>query len=215
MTSHPTGTRAEWLAARIDLLAAEKALTRQSDELARRRRELPWVRIDEDYRFETDEGPAVHLAHHDVTLCAVSRAPLARLRAYKERMGWTFPWASSSGSDFNYDFYAAYTTEQQQSGAAEVNYGAVDMRPWLEVDPDSPWVARLASASGVDWPTYRREAPGMSAFALQDGAVYHTYSAYARGIDAVWGMYQWLDRAPLGRNEAGMWWRRHDEYENQ
>jgi predicted dithiol-disulfide oxidoreductase (DUF899 family) len=256
MTSHPTGTRAEWLAARIDLLAAEKALTRQSDELARRRRELPWVRIDEDYRFETDEGPAsladlfqgrsqllvyhfmfrpdftagcptcssiadgfsgsvVHLAHHDVTLCAVSRAPLARLRAYKERMGWTFPWASSSGSDFNYDFYAAYTTEQQQSGAAEVNYGAVDMRPWLEVDPDSPWVARLASASGVDWPTYRREAPGMSAFALQDGAVYHTYSAYARGIDAVWGMYQWLDRAPLGRNETGPWWRRHDEYHNQ
>ena len=253
MTNHPTGTRAEWLAARVELLAAEKALTRQSDEVARRRRDLPWVRIDEDYRFETDEGPAsladlfqgrsqllvyhfmfgpdftagcptcstiadgfngsvVHLAHHDVTLCAVSRAPLAKLRAYKDRMGWTFPWASSFGSDFNFDFHAGYTTEQQRSGVAEVNYAAVDMRPWLDVSPDSPWVSRLAAASGVDWPTYRREAPGMSAFALEDGVVYHAYSAYARGIDGLWGMYQWLDRSPRGRNETDVWWRRHDEY---
>jgi predicted dithiol-disulfide oxidoreductase (DUF899 family) len=253
MTNHPTGTRTEWLAARVELLAAEKALTRQSDEVARRRRDLPWVRIDEDYRFETDEGPAsladlfqgrsqllvyhfmfgpdftagcptcstiadgfngsvVHLAHHDVTLCAVSRAPLAQLRAYKDRMGWTFPWASSFGSEFNYDFHAGYTAEQQRSGVAEVNYAAVDMRPWLDVSPDSPWVSRLAAASGVDWPTYRREAPGMSAFALEDGVVYHAYSAYARGIDGLWGMYQWLDRAPRGRDETDVWWRRHDEY---
>jgi predicted dithiol-disulfide oxidoreductase (DUF899 family) len=254
MTSHRTGTREEWLAARIELLAAEKALTRQSDEVARHRQELPWVRIDEDYRFETDGGPAsladlfqgrsqllvyhfmfgpdftagcpscsaiadgfsgsvVHLAHHDVTLCAVSRAPLAKLQAYKERMGWTFPWASSYGSDFNYDFQAAYTTQQQQSGALEHNFRAVDMRPVLGLSADSPWVARLATVSGIDWPTYRREAAGMSAFALEDGTVYHTYSAYERGIDALWAMYQWLDRAPRGRNESGPWWRRHDEYD--
>jgi predicted dithiol-disulfide oxidoreductase (DUF899 family) len=253
MTNHRTGTLAEWVAERVELLAAEKELTRQGDEVARRRRELPWVRIDEAYRFETDKGPAsladlfqgrsqllvyhfmfgpdfaagcptcstiadgfngsvVHLANHDVTLCAVSRAPLAKLLAYKERMGWTFPWASSFGSDFNFDFSASYTTEQQQSGDAEVNYQAVDMRPWLDVSPDSPWVSRLASASGVDWPTYRREAPGMSAFAIEDGVVYRTYSAYARGIDALWGMYQWLDRAPRGRDETDVWWRRRDEY---
>jgi len=256
MTDHKTGTRQDWLAARLELLEAEKELTRRGDELARRRQELPWVRIGKQYRFDTGEGTAsladlfqgrsqlliyhfmfgpdytggcpscsaiadgfdgsvVHLANHDVTLCAVSRAPLAKLQAYKQRMGWSFPWASSYGSDFNYDFQAAYTTEQQQSGALEHNFRAIDVRPQLEVSQDSPWVSALAGRVGTDWPTYRRESAGMSAFALQDGAVYHTYSAYERGIDGLWGMYQWLDRAPLGRNETGPWWRRHDEYDGQ
>jgi predicted dithiol-disulfide oxidoreductase (DUF899 family) len=256
MTDHKTGTQEEWLAARLDLLQAEKALTRRSDELARQRQELPWVRIGKDYHFETGQGAAsladlfagrsqlliyhfmfgpeytagcpscsaiadgfdgsvVHLAHHDVTLCAVSRAPLAHLQAYQRRMGWSFPWASSSGSDFNYDFQAAYTAGQQQSGALEHNFRAYDMRPELDADPDTPWVTALAGRVGTDWATYRREAAGISAFALQDGVVYHTYSAYARGIDGLWGMYQWLDRAPRGRNETGPWWRRHDEYDSQ
>jgi predicted dithiol-disulfide oxidoreductase (DUF899 family) len=252
--SHKTGTREEWLAARLDLLKAEKALTRRSDELALKRQELPWVRIDKEYRFETDEGAAsladlfrgrsqlltyhfmfgpeytagcplcsaiadgfngfvVHLANHDVTLCAVSRAPLAKLQAYKRRMGWSFPWASSFDSDFNYDFEVAHTEEQQRSGAVEYNFRPVDMRPELEAAEEGHWVAGLGV--GVDWATYRREAHGLSSFALEDGVVYHTYSAYARGVDGLWGMYQWLDRAPLGRNESGIWFRRHDEYDSQ
>ena len=147
------------------------------------------------------------LANHDVSLCAVSRAPLAKLQAYKQRMGWSFPWASSHDSDFNYDFQAAITEEQQQSGAVEYNFRTVDMRPDpnAEDGPD-------ASPVGTDWATYSRQMPGMSAFALDDGVVYHTYSTYARGLDVLWGAYQWLDRAPLGRNETGFWWRRHDEY---
>ncbi|HKF18329.1 MAG TPA: thioredoxin family protein [Candidatus Dormibacteraeota bacterium] len=256
MTNHMIGTREEWLAARLELLEAEKALTRRSDELARLRQELPWVRIDKEYRFETDEGTAslvdlfrgrsqlliyhfmfgpeytagcpscsaiadgfngsvVHLANHDVTLCAVSRAPLAKLQAYKRRMGWSFPWASSFDSDFNFDFQAALTRQQQQSGTGEYNFRAMDMRPELEASEDSPWVSVLTSGLGTDWATYRRELPGVSAFALEDGVVYHTYSAYARGLDGLWGMYQWLDRAPLGRNETGVWWRRHDEYDSE
>src|SRR5438876_4561586 len=160
MTSHVTGTREEWLAARLELLEAEKELTRRGDELARRRQELPWVRIGKQYRFDTDEGTAsladlfqgrsqllvyhfmfgpdytggcpscsaiadgfngsvVHLANHDVTLAAVSRAAIAKLQAFKRRMGWTFPWASSFGSDFNYDFQASFTQEQQREGAVE------------------------------------------------------------------------------------------------
>jgi predicted dithiol-disulfide oxidoreductase (DUF899 family) len=255
MTNHTIGTREEWLTARQKMLVAEKALTRRSDELARQRQELPWVRIDKEYHFETDDGPAyladlfrgrsqlliyhfmfgpeytagcptcsaiadgfngsvVHLANHDVAFCAVSRAPLVKLQAYKQRMGWSFPWASSFGSDFNYDFQATYTREQQ-SGVIEHNFRAVNMRSVLEASEDSPWVLRLATASGVDWATYRREAPGMSAFALEDGVVYHTYSAYERGIDALWGMYQWFDRAPRGRNETGIWYRRHDEYDSE
>src|SRR6516165_5826194 len=250
MTSHKTGTREEWLAARLELLAAEKELTRRSDELARRRQELPLYQIGKDYRFDTDEGPAslaglfpgrsqllvyhfmfgpgypagcptcssiadgfsgsvVHLAHHDVTLCAVSRAPLAKLQAYKQRMGWSFPWASSFDSDFNYDFHVSHTEEEWRSGAVEYNFRERDFRPPAG---DASWNVWSESAVGTDWETYRREGPGMSAFALVDGAVYHTYSAYSRGIDILWGMYQWLDRAPRGRNEAGMWWRRHDEY---
>jgi predicted dithiol-disulfide oxidoreductase (DUF899 family) len=253
MTEHTTGTHEEWLAARLELLEAEKELTRRGDDLARRRQELPWVRIDKDYRFETDEGDAsfadlfrgrsqllvyhfmfgpdytagcpacsaiadgfngfvVHLENHDVAMTAISRAPLAKLQAYKRRMGWTFPWASSFGSDFNYDFDASYTEEEQRSGTIEYNYASRDVTPVLEAGDQGP-VAEFAAMTGTDAATYTREAPGMSAFALEGGVVYHTYSAYARGVDALWGMYQWLDRAPKGRNETGPWFRRRDEYE--
>jgi predicted dithiol-disulfide oxidoreductase (DUF899 family) len=251
-----TGTREEWLAARRELLAAEKEHTRRGDELARQRQELPWVRIDKEYTFDTDEGSAsladlfrgrsqllvyhfmlgpdykagcpscsaiadgfdgsvIHLANHDVTLMAISRAPLANIQAYKRRMGWSFPWASSYGSDFNYDFAVSYTEEQQREGAVvEYNFSQRDLGQRADVPEDSP-AAQHAKSVGVDVDTFLREAPGMSAFALEDGVVYHTYSAYARGLDGLWGMYQWLDRAPKGRNEsgAGAWWRRHDEYD--
>jgi predicted dithiol-disulfide oxidoreductase (DUF899 family) len=256
MTDHKTGTREEWLAARLDLLSAEKELTRRSDALARQRQELPWVRVDEKYSFETDEGSAsladlfqgrsqllvyhfmfgpdytagcpscsaiadgfngsaVHLANHDVTLCAVSRAPLAKIQAYKRRMGWGFPWASSFDSEFSYDFQTAHTPEQKQAGPVTYNFADVDMRPELDPSPDTPWVITLAGSTGTDWATYRQESPGMSAFVLDNGVVYHTYSTYARGLDGLWGMYQWLDRAPRGRNETGPWWRRHDEYDGE
>jgi predicted dithiol-disulfide oxidoreductase (DUF899 family) len=252
MTEHRIGTREEWLAERLELLADEKELTRRGDELARRRQELPWVRIEKDYRFETEEGSAsladlfrgrsqllvyhfmfgegysagcpacsaiadgfdgsvVHLANHDVMLCAVSRAPIDKLLAYKRRMGWSFPWASSQGSDFNHDFQAAATEEEQQSGFVTYNFRTNDVRPVLEAGKEGP-LAEIAASTGTDWATYSRESPGMSAFALEDGVVYHTYSAYARGVDGLWSMYQWLDRAPKGRNEAGIWFRRHDEY---
>jgi predicted dithiol-disulfide oxidoreductase (DUF899 family) len=153
-------------------------------------------------------GVAVHLANHDVTLCAVSRAPLAKLQAYKRRMGWTFPWASSFGGDFNADFNVTFTEQQQRDGAIEYNY----RRSTWQTPPENSQVAQVAAMAGTDAATFTRERPGMSAFVLDDGVVYHTYSAYARGLDGLWGMYQWLDRAPLGRNEGGMWWRRHDEY---
>ena len=248
MNDHRIGTRDEWLAARVRLLDAEKAHTRRSDELTQMRQELPWVPIDKEYRFDTDEGPAslgdlfrgrsqllvyhfmfgpeyqagcpacsaiadgfngfaVHLSNHDVSLYAVSLAPLAKLQAYKKRMGWSFPWASSNTSDFNYDFHAAITEEQQQSGAVEYNFRTADWRPDPNAD-DGP----NASPVGTDLATYSRQMPGMSSFVLDDGVIYHTYSAYARGLDGLWGAYQWLDRAPLGRNEADFWWRRHDEY---
>lgn len=244
------GTREEWVAARRDLLQAEKEHTRRGDELAGMRQELPWVRVDKDYTFDTDEGKAsladlfrgrsqllvyhfmlgpeykagcpscsaiadgfdgfvIHLTHHDVMFTAVSRAPLANIQAYKRRMGWTFPWASSYESEFNYDFGVSITVEQQREGIVEYNFRDVDQRPRL--DPDGP-VAEFAKTVGTDVATFLREAPGMSAFAVEEGAVYHTYSAYARGLDGLWGMYQWLDRAPLGRNETSAWWRRHDEY---
>ena len=251
MTRHVTGTREEWLAARIELLEAEKELTRRGDALARQRQELPWVRVDKEYRFETDAGSAsladlfggrsqllvyhfmfgpdyaagcpscsaiadgfdgsvVHLANHDVTLLAVSRAPLAKLQAYKRRMGWTFPWASAFGSDFNFDFNVSLTEEQQRAGVVEYNYRRGG-HP-LAAAQVSETVARFAAMCGTDAPSYRRDRPGMSAFVLDDGVVYHTYSTYARGLDGLWGMYQWLDRAPKGRNETGAWWRHHDEY---
>jgi predicted dithiol-disulfide oxidoreductase (DUF899 family) len=233
MTKHITGTRQEWLAARLELLQAEKELTRRSDELAKQRQQLPWVRIDKEYRFQTDEGSAsladlfrgnsqllvyhfmlgpdstagcascsaiadgfngfyVHLANHDVTVSAVSRAPLAKVHAFKQRMGWTFPWASSFGSDFNSDFNVLFTEEQQRTGDAEYNYRPLTPRP-------------KPQPGGSDM-------PGVSAFVLEDGVVYHTYSTYARGLDALWGMHQWLDRAPLGRNQQSVWWRHHDSY---
>jgi predicted dithiol-disulfide oxidoreductase (DUF899 family) len=262
MTKHRTGTRAEWLSARLELLEAEKELTRRSDELAHRRTQLPWVRIEKEYRFETDQGTAslaelfdgrsqllvyhfmfgpeydagcpscsaiadgfdgsvVHLANHDVTLMAVSRAPLANLQAYKRRMGWSFPWASSYGDDFNYDFGVSFTAEQQQSESLEYNFGAVDMRPALDAGKEGP-IAEFAARVGTDWATYTREFWGMSSFALEDDVVYHCYSAYARGVDDLWGMYQWLDRAPRGRNEPEIhaplsqrWIRRHDDYDSQ
>ena len=261
MTKHIIGTREEWLAARLDLLKEEKELTRRSDELARRRQELPWVRIDKEYRFETDggnlslaelfrgrsqllvyhfmfgpdytagcpscsaiadgfDGFVVHLANHDVTLSAVSRAPLAKLQAYKERMGWTFPWASALGSEFNFDFNVSVTQEQREQGI-EYNYRR-------QVPPASPGAgpefpsratpegaAKGAAMTGTDVATYARERPGMSAFVLEDGVVYHTYSTYARGLDAMWGAYQWLDRASKGRNESGYWWRHHDQYDKR
>jgi predicted dithiol-disulfide oxidoreductase (DUF899 family) len=254
MTSHKMGTREEWLAARMELLQAEKELTRRSDEVARMRQELPWVRVDKDYRFETGRGTAsladlfqgrsqllvyhfmfgpdytagcpscsaiadgfngsaVHLANHDVTLQVVSRAPLAKLQAYKQRMGWSFPWASSYGSDFNSDFGVAHTKEEWAAGTVAYNFGEQDLRP--AAGQEASLDAFSESIVGTDWQTYRREGPGMSAFAQQDGTAYHTYSAYSRGLDGLWGMYQWLDRAPLGRNENGFWWRRHDEYDSQ
>jgi predicted dithiol-disulfide oxidoreductase (DUF899 family) len=254
MATHKTGTRDEWLAARLELLKAEKALTRQSDELARQRQALPWVRIDKPYRFDTDEGSAsladlfrgrsqllvyhfmfgpdytagcpacsaiadgfngfsVHLANHDVMLWAVSRASLDKLQAYKRRMGWTFPWASSFKSDFNADFSVRFTEEQQREGGIEYNYQREPaLKPRNDSEHPTDGSVVFAAMSGTDSATFTRERPGMSAFVLEDGVVYHTYSAYARGLDSLWGMYQWLDRAPRGRNEQGVWWRRHDEY---
>ena len=158
-------------------------------------------------------GSVVHLAHHDVTLCAVSRAPMEKIEAFKQRMGWSFPWASSSGSDFNFDFGVAHTKQEWEAGAVAYNFSEQDLRPAAGEERSRD--AYSQSIVGTDWETYRREGPGMSAFALQDGVVYHAYSAYARGLDGLWGMYQWLDRAPLGRNETGFWWRRHDEYDGQ
>jgi predicted dithiol-disulfide oxidoreductase (DUF899 family) len=258
MTTHTIGTRDEWLTARLELLDAEKELTRRSDDLARRRQELPWVRVDKAYRFETEEGTvsladlfrgrsqlliyhfmfgpdykagcpscstiadgfdgfAVHLANHDVMLSAVSRAPLEKLQAYKRRMGWSFPWASSFGGDFNSDFSVGFTPQQQRESGIEYNYrreAPVDGKTAQEwkLRGSETVVGQIAATTGTDVPTYIRERPGMSAFVIEDGAIYHTYSTYARGLDGLWGMYQWLDRAPRGRNESGFWWRRNDEY---
>jgi predicted dithiol-disulfide oxidoreductase (DUF899 family) len=235
MTHHRAGTRDAWLDARLDLLKAEKELTRLNDEVAQRRRELPWLRIESDYRFDTEDGEAtladlfhgrsqlivyhfmygpdwdegcpscsavadgfdethLHLQNHDVAFTAISRAPLARLLAYRERMGWTFPWASSARSDFNFDFNVSFTEESVASGQT---YNFRPLEGW-QVDPKNlPY-----------------EGPGMSAFALDDGVVYHTYSAYSRGVDALWNMWQWLDRTPRGRDEGDLsWFRRHDQYE--
>lgn len=247
--AHPIATRDQWLEARLQLLKAEKALTRKSDELAEQRRALPWVRLDKAYRFQTCSGekslvdlfhgrsqllvyhlmfgpdytaPCAscsmiadgfngfweHLARHDVMLVAVSRVPFERLQAHKERAGWNFPWISSSRTDFNADYFVGFTDEQQDRG---YRYNFED-RPALPAtmpaEPDSH-----AAMCGVDWRTYLKEMPGMSAFVLKNGEVFHTYSTYGRGLDILWGAYQWLDRAPLGRNEpAGPWWKRRYEY---
>jgi predicted dithiol-disulfide oxidoreductase (DUF899 family) len=236
MTKQHTGTREEWLQARLELLEAEKELTRLNDDLARRRRELPWVRLDEDYVFDTEHGEAtladlfrgrsqllvyhfmfdaawdegcpscssladgfnqthLHLQNHDVAFTAVSRAPLEKLLAYRERMAWSFPWVSSGRSKFNYDFHVTIDTTV---APVEYNY-----RNQSELEQ-----------ANINWREWSGEQPGMSAFALDDGVVYHTYSAYARGCDVLWTMWQWLDRAPLGRNEGDLsWFRRHDQYE--
>ncbi|MCS0630594.1 DUF899 domain-containing protein [Telluria mixta] len=254
MSTHQAGTRDEWLAARLRLWEAERELTHRSDELARQRQALPWVRIDKDYRFETEAGNvaladlfqgrsqllvyhfmfgvdyaagcpscsaiadgfngiATHLAHHDVMLMAVSRAPQAKLQAYKRRMGWTFPWATSlpGEADFNADFNVWFSETQQREGGIEYNYRREPPMPMPLQNGTGP-AAQQAVSTGTDLATYTRERPGLSAFVLEDGVVYHTYSTYARGLDALWGMYPWLDRAPKGRNENGVWWRRHDEY---
>jgi predicted dithiol-disulfide oxidoreductase (DUF899 family) len=168
-------------------------------------------------------GFAEHLANHDVMLWAISRAPLEKLQAYKQRMGWTFPWASSFGGDFNFDFAVGITEMQQREGGVEYNYRreaatpdtGAPAGPSTKFGSESP-VARFARSCGTDPSTYLRERPGMSAFALEDGVIYHSYSTYSRGLDGLWGAYQWLDRAPRGRNEAeGIWWRRRDEYDQR
>ena len=153
----------------------------------------------------------MHLANHDTTLMAVSRAPLAKLQAYQRRMGWTFPWASSHDSEFNFDFNVSFTEQQQRDGTIEYNYQRNGHAMDATAEPP-PIVKEVARGVGVDVPTFTRDRPGMSTFAREAGSVYHTYSTYARGLDGLWGMYQWLDRAPKGRNEQGMWWKRHDEY---
>lgn len=250
--SRKLATRAEWLAARLELLQAEKDLTRRSDAIARQRQALPWVPVEKEYRFTTDAGNATlaglfggrsqllvyhfmfgpdyeagcpscsaiadgfngianHLAHHDVMLTAVSRAPLEKLQRYKQRMGWTFPWASCAGDDFPFDFQVAFTEEQQQAGGIEYNYRRGEHAMDAARIPEP--VSVQAAMCGTDAATYTRDRPGLSTFVLEDGVVYHTYSAFARGLDGLWGMYQWLDRAPKGRSETSVWWRRHDEYE--
>ena len=258
MTTHQTGTREQWLKARLELLKAEKEHTRRSDELAQQRQELPWVAIDKNYRFDTDQGSAsladlfcgrsqllvyhfmfgpdykagcpscssiadgfngifVHLMNHDVMFTAISRAPLEKLQGYKRRMGWTFPWASAFHSDFNSDFAVSFTEQQQREGTIEYNYRREKPKTWRASDQAAGESegAKFATMAGVDEPTFHRERPGVSAFIKRDGVIYHTYSTYGRGVDAIWGMYPWLDRAPLGRNEHGVWWKRHDEYEVQ
>ena len=248
---HTTGTRSEWLDARLSLLAAEKELTHRSDAVARLRQQLPWVRIGKDYRFDTANGSAtlaglfkgrsqllvyhfmfgpeysagcpscsaiadgfngiaIHLEHHDVAFSAVSRAPLAKLLAFRARMGWSFDWASSSGSDFNADFSVWFSEEQQDHGIA-YNYRK-EPPAGPECRGNAGPVGAMAAMAGTDMRTYVRDRPGVSAFAMEDGVVYHCYSSYARGLDSLWGMYQWLDRAPKGRNEEGFWWRHHDQY---
>ncbi|MGO7903848.1 DUF899 domain-containing protein [Rhizobium leguminosarum] len=262
MTIQLNATRQQWLAARLDLLEEEKELTRQSDALAIKRQQLPRVRMDKQYRFDTDGGnislkdlfggrsqllvyhfmfgpdytagcPScssiadgfngffVHLENHDVAFWAISRAPLTKLQVFKQHMDWSFPWASAFGSDFNGDFSVWFSAEQQHQGDVDYNYrrepptleplAAGTVQEWRPRDSEAP-ITQIAAMTGTDVPTYTRDRPGVSAFELIDGAVYHSYSSYARGLDGLWGMYQWLDRAPKGRNETGIWWRHHDRY---
>jgi predicted dithiol-disulfide oxidoreductase (DUF899 family) len=247
MTQHKVGSRDEWLAARKQLLDREKELTRRSDELARQRQELPWVLVDKEYTYETDEGTKTLaelfdgrsqlVVYHfmfgpeytkggcptcssmadsfDVTFLAISHAPLEQLQAYKRRMDWEFPWVSSSPSDFNFDFGVSFTKEQQQGGGIEYNYRSFDPAPMLEGASGGGPLAQQAEATGTDVAGYTRQAPGTSAFTLEDGAVYHTYSAFARGVEYLMPYYPVLDRAPKGRNEEGLWMRRHDEYPSE
>jgi predicted dithiol-disulfide oxidoreductase (DUF899 family) len=240
MSEHTVGTREEWVAARAGLLEREKALTRENDEISRLRRELPWVLVDKEYSFETEggtrslaelfdgrsqllmyhfmfgdaytagcpvcsagadtyNGALAHLNARDVTFLCVSRAPLERLLEYRQRMGWSFPWVSQNG-DFNADFGAAYTQEQ--------------LAPFLESGNLGP-VPEVAAQCGTDPAGYMTEAPVLTAFVLDGGEVYQTYSTTARGLEFLLGYYGMLDRAPRGRDEGDppvMWLRRHDEY---
>jgi predicted dithiol-disulfide oxidoreductase (DUF899 family) len=241
MSEHRIGTREEWQAARDELLEREKELTHRNDEIARQRRELPWVPVEKEYRLETDEGtktlpelfdgrsqllvyhfmfgPAynagcpvcssiadnidgnvVHLGARDVTMICVSQAPIESLQAYKQRMGWSFDWVSAHGSDFNFDHGFSYTEEQVRSFLG---------------DETPPVISEVAAACGTDAAGYMSQGPGLSAFALSDDVVYHTYTTTARGLEPLMGYYGLLDRAPMGRNEGDppeLWFRRHDEY---
>jgi predicted dithiol-disulfide oxidoreductase (DUF899 family) len=241
MTEHRTGTREEWGAAREKLLEREKELTRLNDELAQQRSELPWVPIDKEYSFETEDGTRTlaelfdrrsqlliynfmfgpeyeagcpvcssiadsfdgvlaHLAARDVTMICVSRAPIEKLLAYRKRMGWSFDWASSEGSDFNFDFGRSHTPEEVSS--------------FLEGGA-SPGVSKFASECGTDPAGFLEEGPGLTAFALADGRPHMTYATTARGLEPLMVYYPILDRAPLGRSEGDSpepWFRRHDEY---
>jgi len=242
MTNQKIGTQEEWKAQREKLLAEEKELTRRSDELAKKRQALPWVPVEEDYRFETTDGTkslaelfdghsqlliyhfmfgppyeagctvcssitdtldpqAVHLAARDVKLMLVSRAPLEKLQTYRERMGWSLDWASTVGSEFNRELGFLNTEEE--------------LKPFLEGEIP-PVVEQMAKRSGTDVASYVTEGPGLSAYALSDGAVYRTYVTTARGLEPAMAYYGLLDRAPMGRREEGEsehWLRRHDEYE--
>jgi predicted dithiol-disulfide oxidoreductase (DUF899 family) len=242
MVEHRIGTQEEWQAERDGLLKEEKELTRRSDELAEKRRALPWVPVEKDYSFETEDGTesladlfdgrsqllvnhfmfgpaweagcpvcssiadtldpnAVHLRARDATLICSSRAPLDKLLAYRERMGWSFDWVSTAGSDFHRDLGFVHTEEE--------------LKPFLE-GGIPPVVEQNAEACGVDGMTYVSEGPGLSAYIRSDGTVYRTYVTTARGLEPAMGYYGLLDRAPLGRNEEGeqvFWLRRHDEYE--
>ena len=254
MTMHKSGTREEWLAARLELLKAEKELTRRSDELARRRQELPWIRIDKEYRFETDEGSlagrplqgrsqlliyhfmfgpdytagcprcsaiadgfngfVIHLVNHDVTLWAVSRPPLAKLQAYKRRMGWSFPWASSFGSDFN-STSRSRSPRSSRNRRRRIQLPPGGVEPSLEPGQEK-LLAEFAAPTGTDWLTYSREAPGMTRRARGRRRLPHLLGLCAR-LDGLWGMYQWLDQATRANEtrhwpEAMAWFRRHDEY---
>ncbi len=236
-TSEKTGkvvSQAEWLAARTELLKKEKEFTRMRDELSRQRRELPWVKIEKDYRFEgpggivsledlfggrgqlviyhfmfgpgweqgcpscsflgdSFDGATTHLAHRDTAFAAVSRATMAEIAAFKKRMGWRFPWVSSNGTDFNYDFHVSFTKEEQEAGEIDYNFGRQKY--------------------------FSEEGPGLSAFIRKDGEIYHTYSTYARGLDILLPAYNILDMTAKGRNEEGLpwpmaWVRHHDRYED-
>jgi predicted dithiol-disulfide oxidoreductase (DUF899 family) len=228
---HAVVSHDDWLAARRELLKAEKELTRHRDKVAQARLALPWLRIDKDYMFDTLDGPRgladlfdgrsqllvqhfmlapgwkegckscsfmadhtdgmnLHLAHHDVTMIAVSRAPLSEIEAYRKRMGWKFTWVSSFGTDFNYDFRVSFTPEEVATGKIDYNFGEMSET--------------------------EEELPGVSAFYRNDaGEVFRTYSTYFRGVEVMMGTYNMLDIAPKGRNEnGGMGWvRRHDRYE--
>jgi predicted dithiol-disulfide oxidoreductase (DUF899 family) len=253
--THPNVSRQEWQAAREQLLVEEKEHTRRGDDLARKRRELPWLPVEKDYRLDTDEGEQTltelfdgrsqllvyhfmfgpsyeagcpvnssmvdgfdrlvpHLRARDVTLMLVSRAPLAKLQAYKRRMGWSIRWASSANSDFNFDLGASATVEQMREQMPRIAGREVDLAEALEGLP--PIAHQNAAACRTDVLSYVCESPVVSAFALEDGAVYQTYTSTWRGLEFIMGYYPILDRAPRGRDEGRddwqTWIRRHDEY---